>query len=82
MCTVESTLHSTFDESTVLTPTREDLDNTIDCILLPYLQKSRDFETEYAIVFHDWGVINHLGDKDISSFCDQLFSTDVMALNC
>ena len=58
----------------------DELEDLLDsyCLLLPFCRKNREFGSEYAIVFHDWDVVDHNGEKNISSLCDHIFSKDIM----
>ena len=62
--------------------TRRELDElTSDyCLLFPYRESTKPFESLYGVVFSDWDVIDGHGKKRLPELCPVQFLIDCMSL--
>ena len=51
------------------------------CLLLPYVRQEILFGQQYAVVFHDWDVMNAEWKKALPRICNTLFEHDVISNN-
>jgi len=49
------------------------------CLMLPWVDKTNDNNSEYAVVFHDWCIHSFAYDmKLLPDLCPHVFQEDIM----
>ena len=82
LCGMNYHKYSLDEDNCVHGMSREDLKNgTSDyCVLLPYKENKKDFESLYGVVFSDWETIDSMGNKNLPVLCPREFVEDVKSM--